>query len=388
MIGDHPVLQRRLRLRHEPARRDESRQPVDLPGGRGEQRGRELAALAGPEVERRRGDGDRPRRHERHELMLVERQLHLLAGEPAVVLAEPVRELPVDGVDVLGERQVHVMELRPRAAGVVHAGEREARIRHARPQRGLAAARMADHRDALRVELALRQQPVQNPARAPRPGADRAPVAVGPLRVGRRPPRLEDARLEAVGRAVDRDVPVVEHHRRVAALENLTHREVMTARLLVIRIEPVLPDPLAEVDEHERAEVPPALRKVCVRREGERCPRPVRVDAHRAVNRLPAHDLAVGRRLEPQRRRTLHPADAVHVLAEHPQHRPAVGLERDRIQCRNVHRSDDLGRCRKRDRDDGEEDAARNHFAGSRGERAERISSRKRGSSVIRSGWN
>ena len=182
-----------------------------------------LALRPGPVVGRTRTDRQKPWRNARKEFMLVERHLALAVDPQRVVEAEPVLERTDDLRNVLGPRQVQVVELRARAARSVHADISEAGIRDGSPECGLSAAGMSDDRNPLRVDRRNCLEPVERAARAPRPRGDRPPQFRIPVRAR----LLERGKraLRVAGVVVRRDVPRRERDCGESALDNFVHGE-------------------------------------------------------------------------------------------------------------------------------------------------------------------
>src|SRR5690606_281725 len=129
----------------------DSRAPEERVDGARREAGEQLSFRIGPEILLGARDVYGARREQRQERVLVERERVLTIRVGVEVLAEPVWEARRDVRDPFAEATAR--ELRARASGAACDGEREAFVASGGPERGLAETRMADHRDARRVDF-------------------------------------------------------------------------------------------------------------------------------------------------------------------------------------------------------------------------------------------
>ena len=128
MVADVAGVKRTVGLRE--AVLDKTRLSVEVPGRRRQDGGGEFAARARPGVLARARDVEKPRRDERQQLVVVERQSQVLA-RPArrVVRREPIREAAHDVRDFFGTWNVQAVHARAGIAAAVNAPAHDEFIR-------------------------------------------------------------------------------------------------------------------------------------------------------------------------------------------------------------------------------------------------------------------
>ena len=156
----------------------------------------ELACGVDPGVVPPVGEQHGPRRAQRHQAMLIERQPVGLIVELLEPCVEPVREVVVDLFDRLRRfargaavEPVPVSDRfdrasagrRTAAAGLMWNGQGDALVEGGGQQRGFAQPRMAGDHDALLVHLGVGHKVIHRPLQSPGPGRD-GPAVV--LRIG------------------------------------------------------------------------------------------------------------------------------------------------------------------------------------------------------------
>ena len=205
------------------------------------------------------------------------------------------------------------MQLRAAATRIVGARHRETLVPRRRHERGLPAARMADHRDMLRVQRRLCLNPVENAARRPAPCGKRPPLVVGSVLRRHVLERREDAERVAV-LAVGCHFVERERYRRIAARDNLLGRP-KAALHAARRVDYLVRRAIADEDERRsRLLLPRDERR---ERERVRAERAAVFDAYALADCRAAHHHGV--RLDRRKRevrRTLDGATAVDLAFE------------------------------------------------------------------------
>jgi hypothetical protein len=184
-----------------------------------------LAARVRPLILLRIRQQHRPRSHQRHETMLIKRQLLRLLVELLELRIEPVREARVDSFH--GFTDFAAAGRGAAATGLVRNGQRDALIERRRQQRRFAIAGVSDGRNPPGIDVRVGHQIIDAPLKTPGPSGNTATVVR--QRIGGGPaallcePRMDSVRN--VG-AIRIDVATAKRRERVATGNDLFERPV------------------------------------------------------------------------------------------------------------------------------------------------------------------